>query len=76
MRSIDEGITWTFYPPSELNTWLSVAYGNGVWVAVSSTGTNRVMRNFDISQNYTLTGTGTTSDTSAIMTYNDIYLGI
>ena len=32
---------------AELNDWRSVAYGNGVFVAVSATGTNRVMRSTD-----------------------------
>ena len=76
MRSTDNGVTWTAIVAAEQNSWRSVAYGNGVWVAVSSGGTNRVMRSTDISQDYTVTGTSTTSATSVTMTYSEIYLGI
>jgi hypothetical protein len=76
MRSTNDGVTWSAIAATEANFWQSVAYGNGVWIAVSSNGTNRIMRSFDISQNYTLTGTGTTSATSATMTYNNVFLGI
>jgi hypothetical protein len=37
------GITWNSFSSPEGNSWKSVAYGNGVFVAVSSDGTNRVM---------------------------------
>ena len=76
MRSANDGVTWSAVAAAEANSWRSVAYGNGVWVAVATSGTNRVMRSIELSQNYTLTGTGTTSDTSATMTFNDLYLGI
>jgi hypothetical protein len=42
-----DGTSWTAVAASEANSWRSVAYGNGVWVAVSSDGTNRVMRSTD-----------------------------
>jgi hypothetical protein len=35
---------WSAIAAAEANTWQSVAYGNSVWVAVASSGTNRVMR--------------------------------
>jgi hypothetical protein len=35
---------WESRTAAEANSWRSVAYGNGVWVAVSSDGINRVMR--------------------------------
>ena len=38
---------WTARSASEANTWSSVAYGNGVFVAVSSDGTHRVMTSSD-----------------------------
>jgi hypothetical protein len=45
------GETWTPIPAAENNTWTSVAYGNGVWIAVAAAvtapGTNRVMRSTD-----------------------------
>ena len=76
MRSINDGVTWTAVAAAEQNRWNSIAFGNNMWVAVASTGTNRVMRSEDVSQNYTVTGTGTTSATSVTMTYNELYLGL
>ena len=76
MRSANGGVTWSAVAAAEANTWLSVAYGNSVWVAVAQTGTNRVMRSTEFAQQYTLTGTGTTSVTEVTMTYSDIFLGI
>ena len=37
------GITWTAQVHAEANQWLGVTFGNGLFVAVSSSGTNRVM---------------------------------
>jgi hypothetical protein len=61
MRSVDNGVTWTAVAAAEANTWYSVAYGNGVWVAVSYNGTNRVMTSVDAS-----IGTGADSGTPGI----------
>jgi hypothetical protein len=47
MRSTDDGVNWTAVAATEANNWNSVAYGNGVWVAVAGSGTNRVMRSTD-----------------------------
>jgi hypothetical protein len=41
------GETWTARSAAEANSWRSVAYGNGVFVAVSMDGTNRVMTSPD-----------------------------
>ena len=38
-----DGINWTSRTSAESNPWQSVTYGNGLFVAVSSDGTNRVM---------------------------------
>ena len=43
-----DGITWTGRTAAANNDWQSVAYGNGLWVAVSDNGTgNRVMTSAD-----------------------------
>jgi hypothetical protein len=42
-----DGVTWTARSAAEANFWVSVAYGNGVWVAVADNGTNRVMTSLD-----------------------------
>jgi hypothetical protein len=41
------GYTWTARAAAEANQWQSVAYGNGLFVAVSQFGTNRVMASED-----------------------------
>lgn len=41
--SSKDGITWTTRSPAEPNAWYSVCYGNGLFVAVAASGTNRVM---------------------------------
>jgi len=41
------GLTWTARTAAEANPWLSVAYGNGVFVAVTYYGTNQVMTSPD-----------------------------
>ena len=46
MASTD-GITWTARTAAELNGWYAVTYGNGLFVAVTNTGTNRVMTSPD-----------------------------
>ena len=52
MRSTDDGVTWSAVEAAEANGWFSVAYGNGVWVAVAYDGTNRVMRSVDAVASY------------------------
>jgi hypothetical protein len=42
-----DGITWTSRTSAADNNWTSVTYGNGIFVAVSSGGTNRVMYSAD-----------------------------
>jgi hypothetical protein len=41
------GTTWTSQTSAADNDWQSVAYGNGVFVAVSDDGTDRVMTSPD-----------------------------
>jgi hypothetical protein len=41
------GITWTTQTSAADNGWRSVTYGNGLFVAVSSSGTNKVMTSPD-----------------------------
>jgi uncharacterized repeat protein (TIGR03803 family) len=43
MVAPENGVTWTGRSASEANAWKSVAYGNGIFVAVSDSGINRVM---------------------------------
>jgi hypothetical protein len=45
--SVDMGVNWTTRTSAADNSWLGVTYGNGVFVAVSSDGTGRVMTSPD-----------------------------
>ena len=42
-----DAVTWTARTASEANTWWSVAYGNGVFVAVAEDGASQVMTSPD-----------------------------
>ena len=42
-----DGETWTARAAAEANSWYSVAYGNGLWVAVATSGANQVMTSTD-----------------------------
>ena len=42
-----DGTTWTARSATEANFWSSVTFGNGTFVAVSTSGTNRVMTSTD-----------------------------
>ena len=46
-RTIGPGIGWTARAAAEASLWRSVAYGNGLFVAVATAGTNRVMTSPD-----------------------------
>jgi hypothetical protein len=47
-QAVADGITWTSRTSAADNFWTSVSYGNGLFVAVSQTGTgNRVMTSPD-----------------------------
>ena len=54
--SADLGVTWDAVDATEANLWQSVAYGNGVFVAVSFDGNNRVMRSTDGGRSWNQTG--------------------
>lgn len=43
----NDATVWTPQTAAEANPWKSVAYGNGIFVAVSSSGTNQVMTSTD-----------------------------
>lgn len=41
------GVNWTARSAAEANEWMDVCYGNGTFVAVAQTGTNRAMVSID-----------------------------
>jgi titin len=61
------GETWTARSAAEASTWRSVAYANGLFVAVASAGTNRVMT----SGAYVLPTSAPDAPTSLVATAGD-----
>ena len=54
MTSSDNGATWVARPSSsDTNAWNSVAYGDGVFVAVAWSGINRTMTSSDNGRTWT-----------------------
>ena len=49
----DGGQNWDIYNTPGDSAWRSIAYGDGVWVAVAFEGTDRVMRSTDNGQTWT-----------------------
>ena len=47
VTAINGGTSWTAQTAAEQNNWLSLAYGNGLFVAISNNGDNRVMTSSD-----------------------------
>jgi predicted RecA/RadA family phage recombinase len=47
VATIASGINWTSRTSAADNGWISVAYGNGLWVAVAISGSNKVMTSPD-----------------------------
>ncbi|MTA78115.1 MAG: hypothetical protein F2520_07635, partial [Actinobacteria bacterium] len=45
--AVVDAVTWTARTAAEANSWSSVTYGNGVFVAVAYSGSNRVMTSTD-----------------------------
>ena len=63
------GEVWTAHAAAEANTWNSVTYGNGLFVAVSGSGTNRVMTSGS-------TGSAPAAPTSLVATPGDSSVSI
>lgn len=47
VATTSDGITWTLREVPQLNAWVSITFGNNVYVAVSRNGTNRVITSDD-----------------------------
>jgi hypothetical protein len=70
------GTTWTAAAAAEANTWRSVAYGNGVWVAVALSGTNRVMRSTDDGLNWTAVAAAEANQWYSVAYGNGVWVAV
>jgi hypothetical protein len=75
MRS-SNGITWTGVDASEQNQWHSVAYGNGVWVAVARSGSNRIMRSTDNGLTWSSVAAPNTNQWNAVAYGNGVWVAV
>ena len=55
--AVADGSTWDAVAAAEANSWQSVAFGDGVWVAVAVSGADRVMRSTDGGVSWEAAGT-------------------
>ncbi|TAK96716.1 hypothetical protein EPO05_01105, partial [Patescibacteria group bacterium] len=72
---ISKGTEWTARSAAEANAWTSVAYGNGLFVAVSQDGTNRVMTSSD-GVNWTAQSAANANGWDAIVYGNGLFVAI
>jgi hypothetical protein len=74
--SSTDGINWTARTPAANNWWQAVAYGNGLFVAVSRTGTgNRIMTSPD-GITWTSRNSGNSPEFSGVAYGNGIWVAI
>ena len=67
---------WSAISAPEANAWYSVAYGNDVWVAVSSNGTNRVMRSTDGGANWTAVAAAEANPWRSVAYGNGVWVAV
>jgi hypothetical protein len=58
------------------NQWLSVAYGNGVWIAVSLDGTNRVMRSTNDGTSWTAVAAAEANSWLSVAYANGVWIAV
>ena len=71
-----DGTSWTAVSATEANGWVSVAYGNGVWVAVAESGTNRVMRSTDDGVNWTAVSAAEANSWYSVAYGNGVWVAV
>ena len=71
-----DGTSWTAVEAAEANSWLSVAYGNGVWIAVASSGTNRVMRSTDDGVTWTAVAAAEANEWRSVAYGNGVWIAV
>ena len=71
-----DGTSWTAVEAAEANSWLSVAYGNGVWVAVSYDGTNKVMRSTEDGATWTAIASAEANEWRSVAYGNGVWVAV
>ena len=76
MTAHADGAQWTSVAAPAANQWNSVAHGNGVWIGVSSDGTNRVMRSTDNGLNWTATAAAEPNYWRSVAYGNGVWISV
>jgi hypothetical protein len=71
-----DGTSWSAVGAAEANPWYSVAYGNGVWVAVAWSGTNRVMRSTDDGLTWSAVAAAEANDWLSVAYGNGVWVAV
>ena len=70
------GKDWSAIAAAEANIWRSVAYGNGVWIAISTNGTNRVMRSTDDGLTWSAIAASEANDWRSVAYGNGVWVAV
>jgi hypothetical protein len=76
MTSTNYGETWTARSAAEANVWSSVAYGNGVFVAVASSGTSRVMTSTNNGETWTARSAAAANSWRSVTYGNGVFVAV
>jgi len=71
-----DGVTWTARSATEANDWISVTYGNGKFVAVASSGTNRVMTSADNGASWTARSAAAATVWKSVTYGNGVFVAV
>jgi hypothetical protein len=70
------GKDWSAIAATEANIWTSVAYGNGVWIAISTNGTNRVMRSTNDGVTWSAIAAAEANDWRSVAYGNGVWIAV
>jgi len=70
------GITARTWMAVELNDFRSIAYGNSVWLAVASTGTNRVLRSTDDGVTWSAVAAAEANEWQSVAYGNNVWIAV
>lgn len=76
MRSADNGDTWSAITATVTQGHPEIAFGNGVFVAVSVAGTNRVARSTDLGLTWTTVASAEQNSWKGIAYLNEVFIAV